>query len=220
MRFQHRILVVLVFALLASPALAANPLSAWKKRLFGSAASAVEVVDAPVTGVVVLGLDRPQRLYIDERSPKRKFAKGKSRYREIELQRTFANVALRLQVISQRNAEGHGNTAFKPVILVLNDDDSVRETKEVEPMHLDIRPFKPSRLLGCVSLENVRRFAIATTPEAIGQAFTSAARTKVKAPTKGGFYYSTEPVSARLPYAENGEIVIEATQEKDKGAGC
>ncbi len=220
MRFQHRIVLVLIFALLASPVLAANPLSVWKKRLFGSGASEVDVVDAPVTGVIVLGLDRPQRLHVDERSPERKFATGKSRYREIELQRSFAHVALRLQVISQRNSEGHGNTTFKPVILVLNDDDSVRETKNVEPMHLDIRPFKPSRLLGCVSLENVRRFAIATTPEALGEAFTSRARSKVKAPTKGGFYYSTEPVSARLPYAESGELVIEASQEKDKGAGC
>lgn len=220
MRFQHRIFIAFVFALLASSALAANPLSAWKERLFGVRASPVEVIDAPSTGVIVLGLDRPQRLYIDERSPERKFPKGRSLYREIELQRTFANVALRVQVISQRNADGHGNTTFKPVIHVLNDDESVRETRPIEPMHLDIRPFKPSRLLGCVSLENVRRFAIATTPDALGEAFTSRARSKVKAPTKGGFYYSTEPVSARLPYAASGQIVLEATQEKDKGAGC
>ncbi|MEO7917553.1 MAG: hypothetical protein ABIR16_07900, partial [Dokdonella sp.] len=90
-----------------------------------------------------------------------------------------------------------------------------------EPLLLDIQPFKRTRLLACVSLEKVRRFAIATPAKAVDTFYETKSRGKVKAPkTSYGFYYSTEPVKIRLPYKATGEMVLEVTREDRAGAGC
>lgn len=210
----------ILFLLSTSHARAENPFTEWKERLFGAKAVPVAVEEAPDDGVVLLGIDRPQHLAVGEDADRRDFPKGKSRYREIELQREFKHLALRIQVIAERNRKGRGNTVFKPILHVLADDGSVRESKEVDPLYLDIRPFKPSRLLACIPLENVRRFALATTPDAIGKSYETSSRSKVRAPTKGGFYYSTDAVSVKLPYAETGDLIIEITEEASEGKGC
>jgi hypothetical protein len=215
-----RIVFYSLFLFATGTALAANPFTEWKERLFGARPTPVQVEEAPKDGVVLLGVDRPQHLLVGSDADQREFPKGKSRYREIELQREFAHVALRIQVIAERNSSGRGNTMFKPMLYLLDDDGSIRDSKPVEPLYLDIRPFKPTRLLACIPLEKVRRLALATTPEAVGKSYESKARDKVSAPTKGGFYYSTDPVNVKLPYAETGELVIELTQEGKKGGGC
>ncbi len=213
------------FTLLACSAVAqaANPFATfneWKEHLFGARPVPMEIEEAPEEGPVLLGLDRPQHFAITDAAEQRDFPKGKSRYREIELQREFQHVALRIQVTAERSSTRRGNTVFKPILYVLADDGTVRDSKPVEPLYLDIRPFKPSRLLACVPLENVRRLAVATTPDAVGKSYESKSRSKVSAPTKGGFYYATDPVSVKLPYAETGDLIIEVTQEVDAGKGC
>lgn len=218
---SHLIRSLLVGAILLSPSLAgANPFVEWKERLFGSRPSSPELPMAPDDGVVVLGVDRPQRLRIGAETAQRNFPQGASRYREIELPREFEHVAVRIQVIAARNRNGRGNSVFKPVLYLLNDDGSVRDSRPADPLYLDIRPFKPTRLLSCVSLEDVRRFALATTPEAVGTSYESKARDKLKAPAKAGFYYSTDPVKVKLPYADTGEFIIELTEQGANGEAC
>lgn len=209
-----------LFACYAHCALAGNPFIEWKERLFGARPAAPEVKDAPAEGVVVLGIDRPERLRIDDEAPSRDFPQGKSRFREIELPRDLDSVAVRIQVIAQRNARGRGNSVYKPVFYLLNDDGSVRDSRPADPLYLDIRPFKPTRLLSCVSLEGVRRIALATTPDAIGKAYESKSRDKLSAPSKASFYYSTDPVKVKLPYADTGEFIVEVTEESEPGVGC
>ena len=205
---------------LAPSVAGANPFVEWKERLFGSRPSAPELPRAPDEGVVVLGVDRPQRLRIGPETPQRNFPQGTSRYREIELPREFENVAVRIQVIAARNRKGRGNSVFKPVLYLLNEDGSIRDSRPADPLYLDIRPFKPTRLLSCVSLEDVRRFALATTPDAVGKSYESKARDKLKTPAKAGFYYSTDPVKVKLPYAETGEFIIELTEQGANGEAC
>lgn len=215
-----RSFLCLFLLLAAQTAFAANPFVEWKERLFGAGPSAPEIKDSPADGVIVLAIDRPERLRIGSSTPMREFPQGKSRYREIELPRALENVAIRIQVIAERNDDRRGNTVFKPILYVLNDDGSVRDSRPADPLYLDIRPFKPTRLLSCISLENVRRFALATTPEAVGKSYESKARDKLSAPTSGGFFYSTDAVKVKLPYAETGEMIIELTPEKNDGGGC
>ena len=209
-----------ILAGFALTAQAGNPFIEWKERLFGARPAAPEVKDAPAEGVVVLGIDRPERLKIDGGAPSREFPQGNSRYREIELPRDLDHVAVRIQVIAQRNARGRGNSVYKPVFYLLNDDGSVRDSRPADPLYLDIRPFKPTRLLSCVSLEGVRRIALATTPEAIGKAYESKSRDKLSAPSKANFYYSTDPVKVKLPYDDTGEFIVEVTEESEPGVGC
>lgn len=220
MSFFARILYLLILLPATGHARPDNFFVEWKERLFGARPAEPAVVDAPDDGVVVLGLERPERVRIPVDAEQREFPKGKSRYREVELQREFDHVALRIQVIAQRAREGRGNTVFKPVLYLLDDAGKVGESRTIEPLYLDIRPFKPTRLLACVSLQNVRRLAIATSGDAQGKSYESRARGSVRAPTRAGFHYSTEPVNVKLPWADTGELIIELIKEDRKGSGC
>ena len=62
--------------------------------------------------------------------------------------------------------------------------------------------------------------AVATTPDAIGKAYESKSRDKLSAPSKASFYYSTDPVKVKLPYADTGEFIVEVTEESEPGVGC
>lgn len=109
---------------------------------------------------------------------------------------------------------------FKPFLYTLNADDTVRDTVEVKPLHLDIRPFRRTRLLGCATLDKVVRFAVATEPGVVGKSYESEVRDAIKAPTQGGFYYATDAVKVKLPYADTGELTLEVTRESAPGKGC
>lgn len=213
-------LVLIAAIALPRTALASNPFTIWKDRLFGEHAAKPRIKRAPDRGVILLGLDRPERIVVGADTEQRKFPKGHSRYREIELQRRFEHVAVRVQVIADSNPHGRGNAVFKPVLYVLDDDEKVSDTTIVEPLEIDIRPFKATRLLACVNLENVRRFAIATPASAKDTYYESRSRDKLKASSKGGYYYSTDAVKASLPYVETGDLIIEVSRVKKKGEGC
>lgn len=212
--------LLLPTVLFAGSAFATNPFMVWKDRLFGERPSSPRVNEAPDAGVVVLGFDRPVRIVVGTDAEQEEFPKGKSRYREIELSREFEHVAVRVQVLAGSNPQGRGNAVFMPILYVLDDAEKVRDTVTVDPLQIDIRPFKPTRLLACVNLEKVRRFAVATPASAPGTFYESKSRDKVKAASKGGFYYSTDAVKVQLPYVETGELIIEVTRVNKKGEGC
>ena len=207
-------------------AAAANPLSFvtetfsdWRNRLFGKGHPTPDIVDAPATGDIKLEPGHPVRLRVGEKAPQKDFAKGKSRYREIELPESLPYASVRVQVVAQRGKE-HGNTMFKPLFYVHGEGDALRDPVEVKPLHVDIRPFRKTRLLGCAKLENVQRFAVATDASAVGKSYVSEVREAVKAPTQNGFYYTTDSIKARLPYAATGTLILEVSAEKDAKSGC
>lgn len=178
------------------------------------------VQDAPATGVVLLEPGVRERIRVDRDSPRRKFAKETTRYRLVELSRTYKHVAVRIQVMAQPQERGRGNNVIRPMLHVLDDDDSVRQSVRPEPLHLDIRPFKRTRLLGCVTLDDVRRFAIAADARAVGENHESNMRSAVRAPTRHGFHYATGSVKVYLPYVSTGEVIIEVRPQEKSGAGC
>ena len=226
---RNTILVLALAVVAASECSAANPLrfvsetfGDWKERLFGAPKRAVAEIDAPAEGVVALKPGERVRIAIDDHAPQRGFAKGASRYRIIELPETFEHAAVRVQVVAGRNPAGRGHAVFKPLFYVFSDPDAddVREPVEAKPLHLDIRPFRKSRLLGCVTLENVQRVAVATAADAVGKSYESEVRDAVKAPTQGGFYYATDALKVKLPYAATGTLILEVTKAEKSGAGC
>jgi hypothetical protein len=203
---------------------AANPLTAigetfsdWKDRLFGKPKP---IVEAPPEGAIALDTDHPTRLRIDKAAPERDFPKGKSRYRVIDLPGEIDHAAVRVQVTAMPREHAFGHEVFKPFLYTLNADDSVRDAIEVKPLHLDIRPFRRTRLLGCATLDKVGRFAVATEPGVVGKSYESEVRDAIKAPTQGGFYYATDAVKVKLPYADTGELTLEVTREAAPGSGC
>ncbi|MBO9662628.1 hypothetical protein [Dokdonella sp.] len=224
---RFRLLLSVALAVVAADAAAANPLrflgetySEWKERLFGSGHPTPAVVDAPAKGPIALPTEQPMRVRVDDKAPERDFPKGESRYRLVELPRHLDHAAVRVQVLALPNPNGRGKAVFKPLLYVFGDDGTVRAPIEAKPLNLDIRPFRRTRLLACVTLDQVRRFALATTPSVVGKTYESELREAVSAPTQYGFYYKTEALKTRLPYAATGEIIIEVTPESEAGKGC
>jgi hypothetical protein len=225
-RVPGAMMIVAVGAM--SGAVHANPLSfvtdtfsSWKNRLFGSGHSTPRVVDAPASGDIALEVGHPMRIGIVDASPERDFPKGNSHYRLIELPQKLEHAAVRVQVLAESNEKGRGNAVFKPVIYVMGDSDAdLKDPVEAKPLHLDIRPFRRTRLLGCMTLDNLQKFALATTPESVGKSYETEVREAVKAPTQGGFYYSTDAVKVKLPYAATGSVILEITAEDASGKGC
>jgi len=222
---SFRIIAAVILGAWAGVA-AANPISFvtetfsdWRDRLFGKGHPAPEVVDAPADGVIELKPGQPVRLRIGGDAPTRDFAKGKSGFREIELPQSLEHAAVRVQVVAQHE-KGHGNTVFKPLFYVHGEGDALRDPVEVKPLHVDIRPFRKTRLLGCVMLKDLQRFAVATDASSVGKSYVSEVREAVKAPTQNGFYYTTDSIKARLPYAATGTLILEVTAEKDDKSGC
>ncbi len=155
--------------LAVSSANAFNPLdvigetySQWKERLFGSGHPTPDVVDAPASGPIAMQPGHPLRLQIAVDAPERDFSKGKSRYREIELPDELEHAVVRVQVVAEPNSKGRGNAVFKPLLYVFGEGEEVRDPVEAKPLHLDMRPFRRTRLLGCVTLDKVQHFAVAT----------------------------------------------------------
>ena len=205
----------------------ANPLSGisetfsdWKARLFGGSDRLAAVGDAPAKGTIFLHPDSPVRVRIGAQAPEREFSKGKSRYRVIELPQELEHASVRIQVVAQDNPKERGNVVFRPFLYVLDGQGEARDPVEVKPLHIDIRPFRRTRLLGCVTLDKVQRFAVATAPEYVGKSYESEVRKAVKAPTQGGFYYATDALKIKLPYAETGTVVLQVSSEKTRGEGC
>ena len=226
MQFRRSAIVV-AMALVSLQVVAANPLtvvgetwSHWKDRLFGSGHPTPATIDAPATGPISMLPGHPQRLHVDSAAPERDFSKGSSHYRLIELPDELEHAAVRIQVIAQKKAHGRGHVVFKPLLYVLGSDDKPRDPVVAQPLHLDIRPFRRTRLLGCVTLDKVQRFAVATSADAVGKSYESEVRDAIKAPSQYGFQYSTDAVKVNLPYAASGVLVIEVTGEKSAGKGC
>jgi hypothetical protein len=220
-------LFVALALLVSGQCSAANPLrfvsetfGEWKERLFGAPEAKVAEIKAPSEGPIQLPPRTRVRFDVDARAPERGFAKGASRYRIVELPEELEHAAVRVQVVAGRNPNGHGHAVFKPLLYVYGDGDEVRDPVEVKPLHLDIRPFRKSRLLGCVPLEKVHRMAIATAADAVGKSYESEVREAVKAPTQGGFYYSTDAVKVKLPYAATGSVILEVIKSDKAGSGC
>jgi hypothetical protein len=229
-RLRSRVLSAVAHASLAALATgsiiaaASNPFDVigetfadWKDRLFGKPKPMLE---APAEGAIALKADHPTHLHIDQTAPERDFPKGKSRYRVIALPEAIEHAAVRVQVTALPRENAFGHEVFKPFLYTLNGDDTVRDTVEVKPLHLDIRPFRRTRLLGCTTLDNVERFAVATEPDVVGKSYESEVREAIQAPTQGGFYYATDAVKVKLPYAATGELVLEITRASAPGKGC
>lgn len=166
------------------------------------------VVKVREPGPIALLPEQPMRFPIDDASPEAELPRGRSYFRRVELPQAVADATVSVRVVAQDAPNGRGRTVFKPLFYVLDDEGNVRETVGVDALKLDIRPFQPTELQGCAKVKNLRRFLVATTEKDVGAAFESGARDKVSAPSKGGFYYSTDAVKVKLPYAPTGELVL------------
>jgi hypothetical protein len=200
--------VVFAAALLASAAVTAGPIT-WAREKLGLKPEPPKAgVVTAQPGAITLLLDQPTRLPVDATAPEAELPRGRSYFRRVELSKPVDEALIRVRVIAQDSADTKSRTVFKPLLYLLDDEGNVRETVAIDPLSIDIRPFQTTELVGCVKVKQLSRFLVATTEKDVGKAYESGARSSVKASSKGGFYYSTDPVKVKLPYAATGEIVL------------
>jgi hypothetical protein len=227
-RFLLRLQLVAVLLTGASFAAAANPLSligetyaTWKERLFGAGHPTPEPIDAPASGTIALEPGHPVRIRIAGDTPQRALGKSSSHYREIELPAALAHASVRVQVVAEDNPRGRGNAVFKPVLYALDEGGDVKGAPiEIKPLHLDMRPFRRTRLLGCVRADDLQHFVLTAAADANSSSYESDVRDAVKAPTPNGFYYATDAVKVKLPYADTGTLILDVGAEDGPGKGC
>lgn len=210
------------FAALAFAAAAvANPFDWIERKLFGNSGhSKPYPAELRDPGPIVLKPGQPVHFWIDDAAPEAELPKGRSHFRRIEVQGTVERAHVRIATIAHDAASEKGHVVFKPLIYVLAEDGDVREMFEPDPLALDIRPFKRTRLNACIVVEKLQRFLVATSNKSLGSAFQSDAREDVKAPTQGGFYYRTESLKVKLPYAPTGELVLSVLPAVDDPEPC
>jgi hypothetical protein len=209
-------IVVFVAALLVSAAVTAGPIT-WVREKLGMKPEAPKAgVVTAQPGAITLLLDQPTRLPVDATAPEAELPRGRSYFRRVELSKPVDEALIRVRVIAQDSATSKSRTVFKPLLYLLDDEGNVRETVAVDPLSIDIRPFQTTELVGCVKVKQLSRFLVATNEKDVGKAYESGARSSVKASSKGGFYYSTDPVKVKLPYAATGEIVLTVSAPSGK----
>lgn len=198
---------VLACLLTVSATASAGPIRWAKEKLGGEDKPRPGVVEAR-PGAVTLLVDQPTRLSIDDTASTAELPKGRSYFRRVELNQPVAEAQVDVRVIAQDSAQSRQRTVFKPLFYVLDDEGNVRETIALDALKIDIRPFQATALVGCVRIKQLQRFLLATPEKDVGSSYESGARDSVKAASKGGFYYSTDAVKVKLPYAATGEVVL------------
>ncbi|HSX59983.1 MAG TPA: hypothetical protein VLF18_07285 [Tahibacter sp.] len=200
--------VVAVAAFAFSAASAAGPLNWVREKLGGKPEAPKAGVVTAQPGAITLLLDQPTRLPVDATAPEAELPRGRSYFRRVELSKPVDEALIEVRVIAQDSDTTKHRTVFKPLFYLLDDEGNVRETVAVDPLKIDIRPFQPTALVGCVKVSKLNRFLVATTDKDVGKSYESRSRSSVNAPSKGGFYYSTDAVNVKLPYAATGELVL------------
>lgn len=201
--------VVFAAALLSLPALAsAGPIDWARRKLGGEPDKPKPGVIAAQPGAITLLPGQPTRFTVDEASPEAELPRGRSFFRRVQLRERLDEALIEVRVIAQDSSASKFRTVFKPLFYLLDEEGNVRETVAVEPLKIDIRPFQTTNLVGCVSVKQLSRFLVATVEADVGKSYESGSRDSVKAASKGGFYYSTEAVKVKLPFAATGELVL------------
>lgn len=201
--------VVLATALVALPALvSAGPVDWARRKLGGEPDKPRPGVIEAQPGAITLLPGQPTRFSVDEASPEAQLPRGRSFFRRVQLRERLDEALIEVRVIAQNSAASKFRTVFRPLFYLLDEEGNVRETVAVDPLKLDIRPFQATNLVGCVSVKQLSRFLVATVEADVGKSYESGARDSVKAASKGGFYYSTDAVKVKLPYAATGELVL------------
>lgn len=200
---------------------AANPFDWIEKKLIGKREppkpAPAELRDP---GPIMLKPGQPIRFWIGDAAPEAELPRGRSHFRRIEVEGTVEHAHVRIATVADDAPNGKGHVVFKPLIYVLAEDGDVRETLEPDPLAIDIRPFKRTRLNGCVEVGRLQRFLVATSAKSLENAFHSDARESLKAPTQGGFYYRTEALKVKLPYAPTGELILSVLPAGDDPEPC
>lgn len=192
----------------ASQSVAAGPIDWLREKLGGRPDAPKPGVVTAQPGAITLLLDQPTRLPVDATAPEAELPRGRSYFRRVELAKPVDEALVEVRVIAQDATTGKSRTVFRPLFYLLDDEGNVRETVAIDPLKIDIRPFQPTALVGCVKVKQLSRFLVATTDKDVGKSYESDARSSVKAPSKGGFYYSTDAVNVKLPYAATGVLVL------------
>lgn len=167
-------------------------------------------------GPIALAVDEAAHVHIDADTPRAKLPGGMSHYRRFTLPEPVEHALVRVRVLTQHHDQQPRYTAFAPRIHVLDDDGEIRDSYNVQPLELSIRPFRRAALQGCLRIDNLRSFLIAVDRDHLGKIYEFNARPQGASKGADGFYRGTSTMNVYLPFTATGELVLTVQRGDDK----
>lgn len=198
---------------------AAGPVD-WFRDLFREPKSVPVKISSVNEAPIALRPGKALQLRLDSLAPEFEFADGASRYRRITLTRPLDKAVIRFRVLTQHHEASPRFTALAPELHILNDSGLIRESMPVRPLKLNIAPFRPAELRGCLQVDHLRSFLLAADTDQVDRRYRYNARTRSASYPQRGFYRSDAPINVSLTYAGVGELVLRVLPASKAAALC
>lgn len=201
---------------------AAGPLD-WFGNLFRDREAAAHKVDGAAGDrdtPILLGPGKSLRLQLDDLAPTYHFADGASRYRRITLRKPLDHAVIRFRVLTQHHEVSPRFTALAPQLHLLDQRGLIRESVPVRGLKLNIAPFRPTELRGCVRVDNLHSFLLAADGGQVDTHYRYNARPRSGSYPQRGFYRSSDPLNVSLTWSGVGELILKVVPAAKKTGDC
>ncbi|HET8899455.1 MAG TPA: hypothetical protein VFN09_11855 [Rhodanobacteraceae bacterium] len=208
----------LVLALLASSPLLAG-LPGWLQRERDEPpAPLIEITGA--TGAYVLAPGKQVRVQIGSTSPVASVDGASIRYQRIKLPTLLKHARIEVRVTTQRHKTSPRFTILAPQAVLLDGDGEIVAVRPLQPLALDIEPFRRTQLHGCIEVDNLAGFLLATDPSRVGDRYEFEARPKPGSHPDRGFYSARSTMRVFMRYADSGELLLRVVDADATPGSC
>jgi hypothetical protein len=204
-------------ALLLAVSVHAGPLD-WLHRKKAAKPPPARVADNADTPIA-LAPGTEVRVPIDAASPVAKLGDDDIRYLRFTLTQPLPHARIEVRVTTQRHSSSPRFTVLAPQLVILDGDGGIRKAEPLQPLSLDIEPFRRTELHGCMRVDDLGSFLVATDPSHVGRRYEFNARAKTASHPDHGFYSVQAPMNVFLMYADSGEVLLRVVADAD-GEDC
>ena len=201
-----RFLSLLLMAALATAAVA-GPVD-WLHRKLAVEEPEVPLVSTGDDSIVRLEPDEEVRAHFDDALPVAHIDGKEVRYLRFGLPEVLGHARIELEVTTQRHSGNPRFTVLAPQVVILDRGGGVRRVAPVQPLLLDIEPFRRTRLHGCVDAHELRGFLVTTDPDHVGRRYEFDARPSTARVPDRGYGTSRQPIRVFMHYADAGDALL------------
>ncbi|MDN5925089.1 MAG: hypothetical protein L0H70_08835 [Xanthomonadales bacterium] len=212
--------VVVLLCLVLATAAHAGPIDWLRSKLAPKTSTKAPLqISDKAEGPVQLKIGESALVRFDANTPSAKLPGGKSHYRRFTLSEPLAHALVRVRVLTQHHDQQPRYTVFAPEIYVLDGDGEIRDSRNLQPLSLSIRPFRRAELHGCLLVNDLHSFLIAADHDHLGKVYEFNARPQGASHANDGFYRGTSTMNVYLPFTGTGELVLRV-QRGDGDSHC
>lgn len=173
--------------------------------------------EEPVVPMAALDEDRIVRLepgeevraHFDDTLPTARVRGKEVRYLRFGLPEALEHARIEMEVTTQRHSGNPRFTVLAPQLVLLDRGGDIERIVPVQPLVLDIEPFRRTRLHGCVDARELRGFLVATDPDHVGRRyeFNASPNNVARAPDRG-FGTPRQSIRVFMHYADAGDVLL------------